>query len=127
MIFLVSTATQDAIDKVADAVTMGIVATIALAFSLLMSWMRSRFSGPVQREAALQGAIAAESQSAEVQAATGKPLSGAQKKKIAAKVADDKTPLVHKPLVPGGTGRNVERALPEMRRESAKPAEPPTP
>jgi hypothetical protein len=125
MIFLANAATQTALDKVTDAITMGIVATIALAFSLLMSWMRSRFSGPVQREAALQGAIAAETQSAEVKAATGKPLTSAQKKKIAVAVTDAKTPIVHKPLIPGATGRNVERALPEMRRESEK-APPPT-
>jgi hypothetical protein len=97
------------------------------AFALAGAWLKAQWSAGAQREAAFNGALAAEKWAAEEVAAGRRKPTGPEKKRHAISKGHAALPVLHKPVLPGVLGRKIESAMPAVRRVSAPPPEPEPP
>lgn len=112
-------------DQIVDAITMGVIGTIALGFALLAGWMRRKFSGPVQEREMMAAAVDTELWAqAQVMAGREKPPS-AVKEQRTRENARAAMPRKHRPIF--GDARLVERVLPAARVEAKRRMSSPPP
>lgn len=118
----------DEIVKLIHAIGAQAGAAVAVALTAIggavVTWFRSHFSAPKQRQAFLDAAVATEKWAIDEAAKTGEKPPNEVLHARARELGRAALPLLHKPWMPGTADRKIKEVVPEAKRLSMPPPAP---